>query len=219
MSTVEQVHQRMFDDTGFANDSTFALNLAGKHWKSSPELFQLTKLCISLIMCKIWWLPHHFPTCRVLYLKLAHGHTLLLTRLKMPSSTVRKCTLLVEARVKPPAAQLLQGKVMVAWQKKKKCEEQFAVHHDEPQSIRRVHFKAFIVSLVLLNGQKEIVFSHPEQTALYSINETGDRIDFSDLSGQTVLYCLQNHSQFFTFYCKLNNWKCLYALNLLTPAI
>lgn len=59
------------------------------------------------------------------------------------------------------------------WLGRKKCPKQFAVRHSEPQSIRRVHFEAFVVSLVLLNGQNEIVFSHPEQTALYSIKEVG----------------------------------------------
>lgn len=72
----------------------------------------------------------------------------------------------------------------MAWQKK--CPKQFAVRHGEPLGSTRVHFEAFMVSLVLLNGQNEEVFSHPEQTALHSITEMEGGIDSSDLSGQKV---------------------------------
>lgn len=86
----------------------------------------------------------------------------------------------------------------------KKCPKQFAVHHGEPQSIRRVHFEAFMVSLVLLKGQNEILFSHPEQTALYSINEMGGwNWLFGPVRPNSALLFTESQPVF-TFFCRLN---------------
>lgn len=106
-------------------------------------------------------------------------------------------------RLRSSHLQLNPSRARRRWlgRKKKKCPKQFAVRQGEPQSIRRVHFEALMVSLVLLNGRNDIVFSHPEQTALYSIKEMVGGIDSVDLSGQTVPHCLQNHCQFFSFFC------------------
>lgn len=117
----------------------------------------------------------------------------------------------MKARVKPPEPRPLRGEATVAWQKK--CPKQFAVRHGEPLGSTRVHFEAFMLSLVLLNGQNEEVFSHPEQTALHSITEMEGGIDSSDLvRPESQSSCLQDHCQFFRFFfCKLNYRKSYYA--------
>lgn len=165
-----------------------------------------------------WWLLHLFSTYNQASVETGERphpsidslqiHKLIL------SSPVGKCTLdghFLWRLGSTTCSSTPPGRGDGGWAEKK-CPEQFAVRQGEPQSVGRVHFEAFMVSLVLLNGQNEIVFSHPELTALYSITELGGRNDFSDLSGQTVLYCLQNHCQFFSFFYKFKLiYKCFYV--------